>query len=338
MGKPCIGPQVPAEWQARAQTTLSPEGVRFGLASAASDGTVFGQYGSSQGSGIGSIGRDGALTKLSQYETNVSGLNTLGADAAWVVWSQGDSATNMSDWSVRAFNQRTAATITLATSHLPDGTLLFGQQPLPVVRGVLAAWAQPQPLRGSVNESEVRVVDLTSGQVTVLTSGRVSSPVFAGPLLVWARRDQDGSRYSLEAVDPDTLKPVALPAPLSDPGSIVYLAGSSQHLAWSAEGLQQLTVWTFGSGQLRRYSAPDIKHYFQFLQLAGPYVLWYGGITSTVLDLDSNAGFDVGGTVAGSDQWLALEEPASPVAKGEFASSRIARLSTATAPPIRCGA
>jgi len=335
MGRVCIATKMPDEWRSGLGPAQTPNGVRIGLAAVAPDGTEFGQYSTVQENGIAGVGRDGSLTKIARYDANVSGLNTLGIDPPFVVWSQGDSTTNIADWSVRSWNQNTGAATTIATSHLPDGTLLFGQQPIPVVRQSLAAWAQPLPRRGSVNESEVRVIDLGSGRITVLATGRVSNPVFAGSLLIWARRDESGDRYSFEAADPLSLQSAQLPAALKNPGSIVYLAGSSRYLAWSAEGLLTASVWTVGTSEIRSYSAPDIKHYFQFLHLAGHYLLWYGGITSSLLDLDSASGFDQSGSLAGSDDWIAFEEPTGAAAKGQFISSRLYRLSVNAAPTLR---
>lgn len=329
---------VPDEWRHVAQTKHSPDAVRIGLAAIGSDGTVFGSYNAGPEGGLASFDLGGTLRKLTLYDANVSGLNTLGLDRRWLVWSQGDSNTNMADWSVRTLDRTTGSLATIATSRLSDGTLAFGQQPLPVIRDGLAAWAQPITRPGTINESEVRAVDLETGRTSVLATGRVSNPVFAGSLLVWARRTDDGGRYAFEAVDATTRQPVPLPSALQQPGSIAYLAGSAGHFAWSSEGLLQVTVWSVATNELRRYAAPDIKHYLQFLQLAGHYLLWYGGITSSVLDLESGSGFDVAGSVAGSDNWIAFEEPVRAPAKGESVSSIVSRIALSTAPSIpRCG-
>lgn len=338
MGRACITPQIPPEWtRALAGHSLQlPDGIRFGVGDPAADGSYFGQYNSSQESGIGRVSAAAGLLKIVRYPPKWGGLLGMAVDLPWVAWTQGESDTNAFDWTLQVWNAATDSVTAVATSHLPDGTFVFGQQPLPVLRGSMLSWAQPRPPSGTTNEAEVRVVELTTGRVTVLSSGRVSNPVFAGELLVWARRDEAG-RYSFEAADAATLQRAALPAALAEPGSIMYLAGSRDLLAWSAEGLLQLAVWRIGSNQRREYTAPDIKHYFQFLGLADHFLFWYGGITSSILDLDTAAGFDVAGSVGGSDQFIAVERPTKPAAKGEFVASQLARVATADAPPVpRC--
>jgi len=48
----------------------------------------------------------------------------------------------------------------------------------------------------------------------------------------------------------------------------------------------------------------DSRHPFQFLHLAGDFLFWYGGTTSSVLDLRSGAAIDIDGTVTGSADWI----------------------------------
>jgi hypothetical protein len=260
-------------------------------------------------------------------------MGAMATAGPWVAWTQGESSTNMANWSVRLWNRDTGALTTVASSQQPDGSFLAGQQPLPVLRDGLLAWSQPTAQRAGVNESEVRVLELASGRVSSVASGRVSNPVFAGSWLVWGRRALGGT-YSLEAVEAMTREPVELPPALRDPGSISYLAGSSRYLAWSAEGLLQLTVWDLATSRSRRYDAPDIKHYLQFLQLAGHYLFWYGGITSSILDLDTGGAFDVIGSVGGSEDRIAIEQPAATVDKGAFTSSRVGIISMTEAPGV----
>jgi hypothetical protein len=61
-----------------------------------------------------------------------------------------------------------------------------------------------------------------------LDSGLVSSPVYAGPYLVWGR--VDGGVYRFKAVDSGR-RPVRLPEFLRCPRSIGYPAGSPHYLA-----------------------------------------------------------------------------------------------------------
>jgi hypothetical protein len=155
----------------------------------------------------------------------------------------------------------------------------------------------------------------------VLDSGRVSGPVFAGPNLVWARVDADGS-YALRAVDALTLRPAALPAPASSPGPVRYLAGSSRYLAWSSDQ-QSLHVWRVGTDAYGDYTT-NLEHPLQFLQIAGDFVLWYAGYPSSVLDLRTGRAFDLRGAVAGSDAVIAESEPSrAPSTKGDVVPAQL---------------
>jgi hypothetical protein len=157
----------------------------------------------------------------------------------------------------------------------------------------------------------------------VLASGRVSAPVYAGNLLVWGERD-DAGLYSFKAVEAATLEPAHLPSALRDPASIIYLTGSRDWFAWTVQGLQEVNVWRVGSAERRTYRAPDIKHYFQFMQFTGDYLLWYSGVTSAILDLDTGALVDVGGSLAAGDDLIVMEQPVVPThVKGTFVASRV---------------
>jgi hypothetical protein len=326
----CIA-QAPEAWtQAfQARSVVLPSGTRFGLGAPTISGQIaFGQFDTASGSGIGSLDlASGRMTKIATWDTPVSGMGWMAVELPWVVWEQGNSQTNVSDWSVLAWNKDTGVTTTIATSRLADGSSLFGQPPLPAIRHGLALWAQPLPKRSDYNEAEIHIRDLGRGTDTVMATGRVGAPVFAGRDLIWARRDAAGN-YSFQAADADTLGPVDLPARLRDPGPIAYVAGSPRYLAWSSDDALGATVWMIDSGEFATYRAPDLNHSFQFMQLADHYLLYYGGTSSTILDLSTGNGFDVGGSLAGSDRVIAKEEPSGPAAqKGQATSSRISSVS-----------
>jgi hypothetical protein len=177
-------------------------------------------------------------------------------------------------------------------------------------------------------EAELRTVDLATRQETTLDTGRLSSPVFAGPYLIWAKVD-GSSKYSLRAADAATLRPAELPQPLRQPGSVGYLGGSSGYLVWSSHDSMTLGVWEFGARRRGSFTT-DRSHAFQFLQVAGDLVHWYGGVTSSVLDLRSGGAFDLAGTVAGSAEWIVT---AAPLGAGkDRPTTRVARIATRDAP------
>lgn len=309
----CLG-RAPASWTAALERTAItlPDGVTFGIG-AVDAGIALGQYDTGHARGVGYVDLvSGQLVVISTYASGVSGLGGLAVERPWVVWEQLESVSDLSDWSVRAYNLNTRTSLVLASSgHLA------GQQPMPVLRNGVAAWAQP--VRGG---SRIRAVDLASRRDRVVAEGMVGAPAYAGRYLLWPTAD--GSFQGVEAV---SLRPVELPGRLRRPGDVRYLAGSAEYLVWSSGDSASLTVWPFRAGDMRTYVLPDRRHYFQFLQIAGDFVVWFSGLTSSVLDLTTGAGFDLPGTVAGSPDWIAASPPPTPPgpnARGGYAVRRIA--------------
>jgi hypothetical protein len=321
----CLG-RPTGEWASAlgGKAIALPQGVAFGLSAVAED-VAFGQFTREGSSGVGAVDlRSGQMTPISTYASGVSGLGGLAVEEPWIVWEQLDSTSNLADWSVHAFNRATRAGRVLATSRLADGGYAAGQQPLPVLRHGIAAWAQPK----RDGATALLAVDLASGREWTLDTGQVSSPVFAGPYLLWAKVDT-GRAYSFHAVDEKTLQPAELPEPLRGPGSVGYLGGSAEYLVWSDQDSTTLESWEFHTGSRRTFTIADRRHFFQFLQVAGDFLVWFGGRTSSVLDLRTGNGFDIAGTVAGSGPWIAAAQPAAA-----GSAARISRISTTAAPRI----
>jgi hypothetical protein len=318
----CFSPQAPRQWTGP-QTPL-PQGLSLGV-HAVADEVVFGQSQDTKGRGVAALDlRSGHLATIAKYATDVSGLGALSVEEPWVVWEQLDSKTNLADWSVHAINRLTGESIRIADSRGPDGGFVPGQQPLPVVRRGRVAWAQPVRAPGTAVHADLKVFDLSTRVARTLDSGRLSSPVYAGGLLVWAKVDAD-NRYSLNAVDDTTLQPVELPEPIRRPASVAYLGGSQDRLVWSTQDSLTLEQWTFAAPKLTRFTVADHRHIFQFLQVAGDFLLWDGGTTASVLDLTTGAAFDSAGTVAGSAQWIVTAQP-----------DRVTRMATAQLPHLSC--
>jgi hypothetical protein len=305
-----------------------PPGVGFTVAGYAG-GSAFGQLTGPGGTAVAELDLDtGRLNTVAAVAPGAGGLGALAVDERWLVWEQLDSQTNLSDWSVHAHDRATGMSTVLAASRLPGGEFLAGQQPLPVLRHGVAAWAQPLPRRGPYVEAELRAVDLASGRVSVLDAGRLSSPVYAGPYLVWARIDAGGG-YGLRAADAATLRPVELPEALRRTGPIGHLAGSARYLVWSDDDHSDLLVWPIGAASGYGVAGPDPNHHFQFLQVSGDYLLWYSGATSSIMDLRSGGAFDLAGTVAGAPGRIVAASPTgTPPAVG------VAAIDPAAAPPI----
>jgi hypothetical protein len=272
-------------------------------------------------------GRTTRVASLGMTAAGTSaGANWLSVDPPWVVWTQGDSSYNGSDFSVHAWNQATGATTLLFTSRLGSGVFTYGFMPFPVVHHGYGYWAQPLPRTTQAPQAALRRVDLATGQSSVLDSGSISSPVLAGTSLIWGR-SEPGGRYSFRAVNVDTLRPVTLPAQMTSDyqSTIGYLAASPDYLAWSGSGVvdQDLHAWKVGSSQLYR-STFDQQHLVQFMQAAGHILLWYTGTGSVVFDLRTGRGFDIRGALAGSSDVIAWSS----------GGAQLQWMRTASAPPI----
>ena len=116
----CIG-SAPAAWAAgfQAQSILLPSGMRFGLGAPTLGGQIaFGQFDTGTESGIGSLDLGtGRFTRIVTWNAQASGMGWMAVDLPWVVWEQGNSQANLSDWSVDAWNRDTGARSTIATSR-----------------------------------------------------------------------------------------------------------------------------------------------------------------------------------------------------------------------------
>jgi len=302
----------PADWAERfsQHAVAIAGGMNLHLGAVAEDGRLaFGllrRSAAEQAAGAVDLAT-GELTRIAALPAGAAGIGSMAAAGPWVVWEQANSAADLGDWTVRAWDRDTGETLDLATSRLPGGQQSFGQAPLPVAGHGLVAWAQPQARQATYPVAKVQLYDLASRRVTVLDVGRVSGPVLAGADVVWARIEADGS-YSLRAVDAATLRPARLPERVRTPGTVGYLAGSDRYLVWSGDR-QELHAWRLGTNEYGDYTG-DLRHPFQFLRLAGDFTLWYAGLPSTVLDLRTGRAFDVRGSLAGTDGMIAESEPA----------------------------
>jgi hypothetical protein len=96
-----------------------------------------------------------------------------------------------------------------------------------------------------------------------------------------------------------------------------------------------VTLWRIGSDRVTRFRVRDDHHHFQFLQLAGDFLLWYAGAASSVLDVRTGNAFDVHGTLAGSPDRIAVAEyVGTPTAQGEPGPSRVSIIPVQAAPKI----
>jgi hypothetical protein len=332
----CFG-AMPADWAhaLRARSITTARGLRF-VPGAVAGGVAYGQFNSAAHSGIGRLDLStGKLTTISRFGPAVGGMGAMAIDPPWLVWEQTDSQTDLGDWSIRVRNLASGTGSVLATPpRLSDGRDGLGYIPSPTLRNGFAAWSEPTLGLGGY-QAQVRVAKLATGRVSTLDAGQVSTPVYAGPYLIWGKTDSAG-RDIFRVVDAASFRPVVTPGPLRNPGHLVSLTGSPGYLAWSSGDANTLAIWPVAAPRLLEFTQSYSGHRFQYLQLAGRFVLWYTGNGSSVLDLRTGNAFDVQGPVAGSEDAIAIEEPvAYPPTKGTFVPSRVSTVAMAAAPGIR---
>lgn len=330
---------MPSAWAAEltGHAAVPPNGTDFGLTAAGAAGDrVFGQYISSTEIGVGFVDlTTGSVSRLSAFAPNAGGLNWINVELPWVVWDQQDS-NSQPGWTLVAFNVNTHERLVLAANPSASGQLRSGVPPYPVVKNGLVAWSEATTPSGDGRpQSRIVVYDLGNRNSRTIVSGAtVSAPVFAGSDLIWGLQGSDPS-YSLEAVRADTLEPADLGLQPSGLGSIQYLAGGDDYLAWTSTDLGTLTVLRLKAKLLTRFTAvPDVLHRVQFPVLTGDYAVWYTGDRFSVMDLTSGAAFDIKGSATVGDGVIAFAQPAGPVVKGQISSSRIGEVKISQVPHL----
>jgi len=338
----CLTNTTPANWRALLSAPALPPQSGFDLGPLAVSGHfAFGQVFSSSSSqlamGEGNL-LTGQISDIAPLPPNAAGLGAVAADLPWVVWQEGDSQGNPGDWSVHSWNQQTGVTKVLASSPGVSG---FGSPPTPAVWNGWASWSQPT----TTGSYQLLLVNLTTGKTRTLASGKVGAPVIAGPYLIWAE-ENSAKQTVFSAIYTRNLKPAKLPPALQGAQSVGSLAGSSQYLVWGTHNLAKLMLWRVGATYREEFaptapkgSTPTSSPEFQFPQLAGRYLLWYTGVATLTMDLQTGKGFvEKGdtGVATGSSEWLvAIAGPPSSGAKSTaFVQTRMLPLHTAAAPAI----
>lgn len=346
----CLASSTPSTWRALLGVPGLPPQKGLDLSPLAVAGHfAFGQVYSGSSSQL-AIGEGnlltGQVTEVAPLPVDASGLGAVGADLPWIVWEEGDSQYNEGDWSLHSWDQETGVSRVLETSQEPSGATLAGAPPTPVVWDGMASWVEPTTTNG---QAKLLVVDLATGKSRTLAAGGVGGPVLVGPYLVWTQ-EQSAQTVTFRAVFARNLRPATLPRALQGTQSVSSLSGSSTYLAWGTDELAKLMVWKVGSKYREEFApavpkdgSPNSSPLFQFLVLAGPYVLWNTGIAALTMDLKTGKGFvEIGGdagVATGSSQWL-VAVGAPPIAgrTTAFAQTWIVPLRTASAPPVdSCG-
>ena len=282
----------PADWAlAMSHVIATFDGVNFSV------GAVDDQHGIAYGGAwmssrqvIASVDlTTGRMAEIAPMSPNGFGWMTYGGD--WLMWPQ----TGIGGSSIQLWNSRTHERRQIATSG-PAGTAIAGNGHV--------IWTEAVDGTGDV----LRVYELATGKTATLDSGLIlQAPVFAGNYLVWAKHVSSADKPSFVFADPVTLLRAQTPAELRVSRDISNLAGSADHLVWTAGPASSPDTGTWfvddlTVGNIKTYGAHN--HYFQFPQLAGPFLVWFGADKSSIVDLRSASGIDIalpGGVEAAGD-------------------------------------
>ncbi|MDQ6876863.1 MAG: hypothetical protein M3082_04035 [Candidatus Dormibacteraeota bacterium] len=248
----------------------------------------------------------GKMTEIAPMSS--SGFGWMSFADGWLVWDE-PGVLDFQLWNARTHELRQ-----VATGPQLEGTVYLTSSHDPVIGKGYMVWSQPMSSRSA----ELRVYELATGHVTILDSGDVGSPVFTGANLVWKKWDAGAANPRFVFADASTLQPVAAPAELRDPRQIGFVAGSAQWLVWTgtpSTSSPDNGTWfvdDLGAGIIRTYTASG--HYFQFPQLAGPYLVWFGADKNSIVDLRSGAGIDLPlpGYVEAAGNTIVVERVSGP--------------------------
>jgi hypothetical protein len=274
------------------------DGANFGAGAInEQDGVVYGGAWMGSRTIIASVSLStGKTTEIAPMSS--SGFGWMSSADGWLVWDE-PGVLDFQLWNARTHELRQ-----VATGPQLEGTVHLTGSHDPVIGKGYMVWSQPVSSRSA----DLRVYELATGHVTILDSGDVGSPVFVGANLVWKKWDAGAANPHFVFADATTLQPVAAPAELRDPREIGFVAGSAERLVWtgtpstSSPNNGTWFVDEIGAGTIRTYIASG--HYFQFPQLAGPYLVWFGADKNSIVDLRSGVGFDLplpGGVEAAGD-------------------------------------
>jgi len=282
----------PSDWAlAMSHVIATLEGVNFGVGAIdEQNGVAYGGAWMSSQQEIASFNlSSGKMTEVAPMSPNGFGWMTYGDD--WLVWPE----IGIGGSFIRLWNSRTQESRQIATS---------GKAGTAVVGNGHVVWTDA----ATSATNGLRVYDLATAKTATLDTGLLRPPVFAGKFLVWAKQVSSADNPSFVFADATTLQPVAAPAELRAAREISYLAGSADYLVWtgspksSSPDNGRWFVDDLAVAVTRTYSGRN--HYFQFPQLAGSFLVWFGADKNSIVDLRSGIGIDIplpGGVEAAGD-------------------------------------
>jgi hypothetical protein len=180
----------------------------------------------------------GALRRIRTFADPASDQADGAASGNWLVWAETYSLRSLDEFTVYAFDAATGTLRRLGHSLAgPSGTAWPSPWHAPAVSGHYAAWAQGYGPGGLV---EIRLANLLTGRVTVISKGHLQPPFFDGSLVVWPESDRPGGQTTLAAWSLVTSRPAPLPAVLRGVHGTEFVATDGAQTAYLSPDLTGL--------------------------------------------------------------------------------------------------
>jgi len=153
--------------------------------------------------------RTGRIRRIERFASPANDQADGAWGGRWLVWEQTYSLRSLDAFTVLAWDSATGRLTRLGRSRdAPSGQPWPSPWHAPAVHGRYAAWAQGAGPRGL---TEIRLADLRTGRVSVISRGHLQAPFFDGSLLVWPESGRPGAPARLRAYDPAAGRPARLP-------------------------------------------------------------------------------------------------------------------------------
>ncbi|WP_460628472.1 hypothetical protein [Intrasporangium mesophilum] len=128
---------------------------------------------------------------------------------------------------------------------------------------------------------EVRLHDVMTGRTRVVHVGHEGAPLIAGHLLIWPEAFAPDTPARLVAVDLHTLKPAALPGPLSGLRDPQEMSTDGRTYAWTTKDGTRLMVWRQGWAAARIVVERPKENPVSWPKVSGDTVSWVDDRTYT---------------------------------------------------------
>lgn len=191
-------------------------------------------------------------------------------DGRWLLWFEGHSSYNLGDFTVFAWDSRTARLVKIGSGAARFRWSSWRQ---PYVRGGIATWEQAS---GPSQVGEVHVFDLASGRDRIIRHGYAGAPTFVGDrLVVWPESLRFRGPTRMQAADARTGRHATVPtavralhgipaATFVTYGRTIVYPGDSTSLSWSPSPSVSPTL----------IARADGDHLDNSVQVAGRYIFF----------------------------------------------------------------